>query len=137
MKINRIKNMISLISIYTGGVLTLFMGILHTQYPRMFKWEEDFKKISLVNKKIFYTIHLALILLFFVLGFLSLFYALELSKSIGISFGINLMISFFWLWRIVWQIIYFKGKTMHYLFMGYFFLLFLTYLIPIIVKLAQ
>jgi hypothetical protein len=125
--------MISLISIYVGGVLTFFMGILHTQYSRMFKWEEDFKKISMVNKKIFYTIHLALILLFFVLVFLSLFYALELSKSLGIAFGINLMISLFWLWRLVWQIIYFKGKTMHYLFMAFFFMLFIAYLIPIIV----
>jgi hypothetical protein len=129
--------MISLISIYVGGVLTFFMGILHTQYSRMFKWEEDFKKISLVNKKIFFTIHLALILLFFILGLLSLFYALELSKSISISFGINLMISLFWLWRLIWQIIYFKGKAMHYLFIGYFFLLFIAYVIPIIVNLAQ
>jgi len=128
--------MTSLISIYSGGVLTIFMAIFHTQFYKLFKWDTDYKNITAINKKIFYTIHLALLLLFFGLGFLTVFYAQELSLCVGISFGINLIISIFWLWRAIWQIIYFNGKIMHYVLIGFFFLLFLTYLIPLVIKLV-
>ena len=128
--------MTSLISIYSGGVLTIFMAIFHTQFYKLFKWDIDYKSITAINKKIFYTIHLALLLLFFGLGFLTVFYAQELSLCVGISFGINLIISIFWLWRAIWQIIYFTGKIMHYVLIAYFFLLFIAYLIPIVLKLV-
>jgi hypothetical protein len=128
--------MISLISIYCGGVLTIFMAIFHTQFYKLFKWDAEYRNITAINKKIFFTIHIALLLFFFGFGFLTLFYAQELSRCVGISFGINLIISIFWLWRAIWQIIYFKGKIMHYVLIAYFFLLFVTYLIPLTLKLV-
>jgi hypothetical protein len=123
--------MINLVSIYVGGILTLFMALFHIRFPKLFKWEKDYGRITEINKKIFHTIHLALLLIFVLIGFLSLFYANELSESKGISFGLNLMISSFWLWRTIWQIYYFKGKTMHYILIGIFSILFLAYFIPI------
>lgn len=125
-------DMISTISIYAGGVLTLLMAIFHIRFPKIFKWGKDYGRITEINKRIFHTIHLALLLIFIVIGVLSLFYAHELSKSKGISFGFNLMISIFWLWRAIWQIFYFKGKIMHYVLIMVFSILFLAYLIPII-----
>ena len=127
--------MISLTSIYAGGILTLLMAIFHTQFFKIFKWKAEYRNVTELNKKIFYTIHLALLLMFFIIGILSLFYAQELSKCIGISFGLNLMISFFWFWRTIWQILYFKGKLMHYVLIIIFSLLCMTYLIPIILQL--
>ncbi len=124
--------MISTISIYAGGLLTLLMAIFHIRFPKIFKWGKDYGRITVANKKIFHTIHLALLLIFFIIGFLSVFYAHELSESKGISFGFNLMISIFWLWRTIWQIFYFKGKIMHYVLIMVFSILFLAYLIPII-----
>jgi hypothetical protein len=126
--------MITLISIYFGGVLTIFMAIFHTQFYKLFKWDAEYRNITAINKKIFYTIHLALLLLFFGLGFLTLIYAQELSRCEGISLGINVLISIFWLWRTTWQVTYFKGKIMHYLLIVYFFLLFIAYLIPVALK---
>jgi hypothetical protein len=129
--------MTSLISIYLGGALTLGMALFHTQFHKLFQWDADYKKITPINKKVFHTLHLALLLLFFGLGFLTLFYAHELSSCIGLSFGINVIISAFWLWRAIWQIIYFNGKVMmHYVLTGYFFLLFIAYLIPLVMKLV-
>jgi len=125
--------MISLTSIYFGGVLTLLMAIFHTRFYKLFKWKAEYRNITDLNKKVFYTIHLALLLLFFAIGILSLIYAHELSRCIGISFGINLLISIFWLWRTIWQIVYFKGKTMHYVLIGYFLILFVSYLIPVLI----
>lgn len=124
--------MISLASIYTGGILTLLMAIFHIRFPKIFEWEKDYDTITVKNKKIFHTIHLALLLMFFIIGLLSLFYAQELSNCQGISFGLNILISLFWLWRTIWQLYYFKGKTMHFILVFIFSFLFLCYLTPII-----
>lgn len=124
--------MISLVSIYAGGVLTLLMAVFHLRFPKIFKWGKDYGRITDLNKRIFYTIHLALLLIFVGIGIFSLLYAKELSQCKGISFGFNLMISIFWLWRTFWQILYFKGRTMHLVLIGVFFILFLAYLIPMI-----
>jgi len=127
--------MTSLISIYAGGILTIMMATFHVRFPKLFKWTVDYRSVSELNKKVSHTIHLALLLIFYIIGLLSLIYAKELSGCVGISFGLNLMISIFWLWRACWQIYYFKGKTMHYALIAVFSLLFITYLIPIILKL--
>ena len=126
--------MTSLISIYTGGILTIGMAIFHTRFYRLFRWNEEYEKLSEVNRRIFYTIHIFLLLIFLVIGILSLIYASTLSQCLGIALGFNLFISLFWLMRIVWQIIYFKGKAMHYLLIVYFFLLFASYAIPVAIK---
>ena len=126
--------MTSLVSIYAGGILTLIMATFHVRFPKLFKWKADYRSVSELNKKVSHTIHLALLLIFYIIGLLSLIYAKELSECIGISFGLNLMISVFWFWRAGWQIYYFKGKTMHYALITVFSLLFITYLIPIILK---
>jgi hypothetical protein len=128
---------ISLICIYCGGVLSIFMGIFHTQFSRLFKWKREFEKVSDTNRKIIYTVNIALLLLFFGIAVVSLFYAKELSLCSGISFGINLMIAVFWLWRTVWQIFYFKMKKnnpLHFVLIGYFALLFLSYAFPVMLK---
>jgi len=132
---------LSLICIYSGGALSLFMGIFHTRFFRLFKWEDEFIKVSQINKKIFYTIHLALLLLFFGIAFISMFYAKELSLSNGLSSGFNLMYSLFWLWRTLWQIFYFKpdrnrqSLSIHYILTLYFFLLFVSYFTPVMLRL--
>ena len=81
---------LSLVSIYCGGVLSLLMGIFHTQFFKLFKWKKELEKITGTNKNIIYTIHIALLLLFFGFAVLSLLYAKELSLCTGISFGLNL-----------------------------------------------
>ena len=127
--------MINLISIYGGGSLTLLMALFHLRFPKLFHWKNDYTSISEVNKKIFFTIHLALLFMFIVIGILSLVYARELSECTGISFGFNVAISVFWLWRVVWQIFYFKGKTIHYILIAVFLILSATYSVPVVFKL--
>ena len=129
---------LSLISIYIGGILSLLMGIFHTQFSKIFNWKKELGNISEINKKILHTIHLALLLLFFGMAFISILYAKELSLCDGISFSINLIIATFWFWRTIWQIIYFKPNknskllTMHYVLTLIFFLLFFSYVFPIL-----
>ena len=124
--------MINQISICTAGILTICMGAFHVQFVKIFKWKEEYTKISVLNRKIFHTIHLALLLFFFLFGALTLIYAKELSQPKGLALGLNLLFVVFWLWRTLWQIIYFKGKTMHYVLTGIFLLLCISYLVPVL-----
>jgi len=106
----------------------------------MFNWQDTFGKINARDSRVLYTIHLALLLLFFVVGALSLIYAGELSRSAGLAFGLNVLLSAFWIWRMIWQFIYFKsakGKkkpVISIVLIVAFFLLAISYLIPPVVS---
>lgn len=137
---------ISKICIMIGGILSLFMALFHTQFYKLFNWKKDFEKISVINQKVFYTIHLALLLLFLLFSFISFAYTTELSQCSGLACGITLGYSLFWLWRTIWQMIYFRPPKsqkadriilMHYLLIVVFGILFVVYLIPFIFKLQS
>ena len=100
--------MVPLISVYIGGVLSLLMAFFHTRFYKMFSWKTEFEKLSLANSRILYTIHIALLLIFVVIGLISIIYARELSQSAGLSSGANCLLSVFWLWRFIWQLVYFR-----------------------------
>jgi hypothetical protein len=125
-----------LISIYAGGILTLLLALFHTRFYRSFKWEGEYRNITLINRRIFYTIHVALFLTFFLCGSLTLVNARELGRSEGAALGVNMAISGFWLWRALWQIVYFrppKGRKpppIWYVMVLWFLLLFMAYLLP-------
>lgn len=128
----------ALMSVYIGGMLILLMAVVHTRYYKIFRWKAEFRRVSELNSKVFYTIHLALLLLFFVLGILTLAYAEFLSKCEGMALGYNLLVALLWLWRAIWQIFYFKSKEfIHYLFMIHFALTSAAYLIPVLIKLTD
>lgn len=129
-----------LVSIYIGGALTLLLAVFHTRFYKMFNWNTDFEKISILNARIIYTVHLALLLLFFMIGIISIIHAKELSQSIGLAFGLNLLFSLFWLWRFIWQFVYFKREKKQKIppigifLIIVFAILFFTYLIPVIYR---
>ncbi|MGH2403186.1 MAG: hypothetical protein ACRDGN_01865 [bacterium] len=104
----------------------------------MFNWAVDFQKIALLNRRVLYTVHLALLLLFFMVGALSLIYAVELGTSTGLAFGFNLLYSLFWIWRLAWQLYYFKGRVplVRVLMVVWFALLASAYLLPVLYRLS-
>ncbi len=122
-----------------GGVLSLAMAWFHRGFYTLFGWRREFEKISPLNAKILYTIHVALLLLFVCFGVLSLVYWRELARGEGLAAGVTLSYSLFWFWRTMWQVVYFRppesragtGKPiLHYVLAVLFATLCVLYLVP-------
>jgi membrane protein YdbS with pleckstrin-like domain len=128
--------MVPLVSIYVGGILTLLMAVFHTRFYGMFNWANAFGKVGVRDARVLYTVHLALLLLFFAIGAISIVYAGELGPSVGLAFGLNVLLCAFWTWRLVWQFTYFKSAkgrkrpVISVVLIIAFFLLATAYLIP-------
>ena len=127
------------IGIYIGGALSLVMVVFHIGFPRIFNWGEDFTKLGLLNRRIVFTIHIALLLLFLYFATLSLTYPKWLARAEGPAGLVTLGYALFWLWRTIWQLIYFKqprqrrirrSSMLHYLLILVFAILFVVYFTP-------
>jgi len=97
------------IGILIGGVIAIAVTLCHSAFYRWFHWKEVFQKVSPLDSKVFYTIHLFLIPIFLLSATLSFFYTDELVRAEGIARGILIFYSLFWLARGLWQIFYFRS----------------------------
>ena len=130
-------------AIIAGGILSLMMAWFHRGFYVLFGWRREFEKISPVNAKLFYTIHVALALLFLAFALVSLVYFHELGRGEGLAAGVTLSYSLFWLWRTVWQVIYFRPRRsakarkpiLHHTLVAIFAALFVLYLVPSVARL--
>lgn len=131
-------------AIITGGVLSLMMAWFHRGFYVLFGWRREFEKITPLNGKILYTIHVALGLLLLGFALVSFVYWRELARGEGLAAGVTLFYSLFWLWRTVWQLTYFRrprsaaraGRpVLHYALVVIFASLFVAYLVPVLARL--
>jgi hypothetical protein len=134
------------ISIVIGGALSSLLVIFHCLFYRVFGWDDEFKGISKASRKILYTIHLALLLFLLISALLSLLFFRELAMARGLAAAIITLLALFWLWRGLWQIIYFRpgnedvgGKlaVIHYLLIAIFIALFACYAVPLIMAIKR
>jgi hypothetical protein len=130
---------LSKIAIISGGLLSFLLFLFHAKIYQLFGWQDQFSKVGIINGKIIYTINLALALLFLLFSIISFVYCNELAKCEGLAFGICLGITLFWLWRLIWQFVYFP-VPIHNLSVIYcaltssFLLLAISYFIPVAFK---
>ena len=127
------------IAVTCGGVLTMMMGAFHITFPKRFGWAADFAKASATNVRVLTTIHLALLILFLLVGALTIVFHADLASARGLGGGLTLVMGLFWGWRAVWQLIYFRPpsgpggaarRRLHYAVACHFVLSCLTYLAP-------
>lgn len=97
------------------GVLLIALALFHFVFPKYFKWDEELKSLSIINRQmmIFHTFFIALTV--FLMGLLCLTSSNELietdfgkriSLGIGVFWAIRLFIQFFGYSSKLW-----KGKT--------------------------
>ena len=99
------------IAVTIGGSLTLLMGVFHTTFPKRFSWAVDFAKVSQTNARVHYTIHLALLILFLLLGTLTILFRAEMASGQGLGAALTLAMGLFWGWRAVWRLLYFRPPS--------------------------
>ena len=127
-------------AILFGGLLSFALAIFHCSFYNYFKWDNDLKNVTVLNGKIFMTLHIALIAIFLFFAFLSFVYTEELSQCNGLAGIITGFYAFVWLFRTVWQVTYLKQfkndkPVLHHILIVWFLMLFAAYSIPVAVKL--
>lgn len=128
------------VAIFLGGLLSFALAIFHCFFYNYLKWEDDLKNVTVLNGKIFMTLHIGLIAIFFFFAFLSFVYTEELSQCNGLAGIITGFYAFVWLFRTVWQVTYLKQfknekPLLHYILVVWFLMLFAAYSVPIADKL--
>ena len=129
------------IAIKMGGYLSAIVGIGHCFFYRGFGWDEDFEKTRVITAKVLYTIHLFLIPMFFFFSYASLFHTKELAGGTPLGIAMSTFYAAFWLFRELWQIIYFRPSrikgfekllSLHYFLITCFIFLVAAYAFPLL-----
>lgn len=97
------------------GYLFILLSIVHIIFPKYFRWKEDLKQISLINRELMYIHTFFIAVTVFLMGLLCItasedMIVTELGKKISFGFGVfwflRLLIQFFGYSSELW-----KGKT--------------------------
>ncbi|OGW24908.1 MAG: hypothetical protein A2X59_12625 [Nitrospirae bacterium GWC2_42_7] len=128
-------------AILTGGILSFGVAAGHSLFYRLFGWKSEFEKISILNRKILYTIHVFLTIFFLIFASISILFAEELSTGKGLAGSICFGYALLWFIRLIWQIGYFRLSeipynrnllVLHYFLIFLFAILSLCYLAPLV-----
>jgi len=124
-----------------AGIISLVIGIGHTAFHRIFGWHRDFQKIAALNVKVFTTIHIATTLFLLGVGALTFRYAALLAQPTEVAAVVCSSLCFFWCWRFIWQVLYFKPSklghdrrllALHYVLVLLFAMLAIGYGVPLV-----
>lgn len=109
------------------GVLLMVLALFHAGFPIYFKWKDELKSLSLINRQIFKVHTFFIGLVVFLIGLLCFNCSGELLSTI-LGKKICLGLGVFWLIRLYFQIFVYssnlwKGKkfetTIHFVFTGF------------------
>ncbi|HUV09062.1 MAG TPA: hypothetical protein VMX75_15115 [Spirochaetia bacterium] len=118
-----------------GGIYHLLCALLHVFFPRLLRWENNLKGLSVGKKTIIkqslHIMNICLLLFWLILAYIPLFYANELLET-QLGKAVLTSIVFFWVVRIfVLQPVFIGIKTRESWRMSIFFLLgFMFFFIP-------
>ena len=109
------------------GALLLLLASAHLFFPQRFGWKEDFAKVSLLNRQIFYVHCFFIILILAMIGVLTLFYTSLLLRRDELTKIILAALVLFWAARLFIQLFIYDRQlwrghrfntAMHILFTG-------------------
>lgn len=91
-----------LIQIKFVGIFFIILALVHVIFPRYFKWDEELKSLSLINREMTYVHTFFIALMVFLMGLLCLFCANDLAET-PLGRRIAGGLCFFWACRWVMQ----------------------------------
>ena len=91
------------------GSLLMLLGLIHVGFPRHFKWKEELKSLSLINKQMMEVHTFFLALTVFLMGLLCVISThdlihTDLGKTISLGFSV------FWLIRLYFQFFVYSSE---------------------------
>jgi hypothetical protein len=101
-------------AVQAAGAASVLIGLGHIGFGRFFGWGPELRKLPTVTARVFMTFHLALILVLTGLGGLTLLYAQDLSTQPGLPRALCALLALIWLWRLLWQVWYFRPAGRRY-----------------------
>ena len=116
------------------GVYNLAFAIFHIFFWKIFKWNDDLKKISMGNRAIIQILNIRLIYIFFLMSFVYFFYPEQLLNT---ELGSVLLLAFFgfWVGRTIEQFIFLRVKSkMVTILTMVFFVGIIVHLLPLIIS---
>ncbi len=103
--------------VFIAGGLTFGLGVFHI--PPVWRlffpgWSKETATLRLLHRKLIDTVLLALALMLFLFALLSIGYSQELARADGLAGGLAAALAAFWLWRAVWQIVFFPPSKVEH-----------------------
>ena len=86
-----------------AGTGLILLAISHIGIARHLRWKEDFARVTLVNRQIFYVHCFFLMVILVLMGLLSIFYTAELLERSPLSRAVLVGLSVFWFIRLAFQ----------------------------------
>ena len=116
--------------IKAGGIYTIALIIFHLLFHKIFHWDQQLPRLNRLNRALMPVLNLSLTAAFVIFAWISLFHTEELlSTPLGRS--LLLMMSLFWLFRAIQQILFFKlDHRASWAFLVFFLLGAMIYAVP-------
>ena len=95
--------------IKAGGIYCFCFVAFHLMFWRIFKWRDDLRSLSFLNRAIMQVVNLSLTFAFVIFGYISLLHSKELLHT-SLGHSLLILIALFWLFRAIEQIVFFKLK---------------------------
>ena len=92
------------------GALLMIVALLHSIFPRYFKWKEELARVSLINRQMMYVHSLFLALGVFGMGALCVLSSSELVNT-GLGKRVCLGLGVFWVLRLFVQFVGYSSKN--------------------------
>ena len=101
------------IVVYLSGFYSLFFAVFHCGFWKMFNWNEELKKLDVLNSGVMQILNVHLIYVLLFVSFVCGVFANELrSTKLGNAFLLGC--SLFWVLRIVNQFIFYNEEPMSF-----------------------
>ena len=93
-------------TIMAAGLINALFFVFHLFFPRMFRWEKSLASLDRLNRAIFWTYHIIVLLILAAMAYISIRYASDL---LGTPLGGAVLLTFamFFILRIAAEFLYF------------------------------
>lgn len=100
----------TILMLQIAGVALLALAASHVFFPRQFDWRNDLQRLSLLNRQIFISHCIFLVMMLVMMGLLSLLYARDLVQPSPVNRAVTGGLALFWGLRFLAQHLFYSPQ---------------------------